>query len=112
MILDRFLSLRFSKSPFPVVSPAETIFWIVSCAMNPKLGPFHPPGHFGLFSLIDFTEWNVSLICHNCPPEMVKGSFSEPLSLFLVLTLLLGEMFDVRRNGPHGGKLRRLGRGW
>jgi len=51
-------------------------------------------------------------ISHICPLELVKGSFSHHGTSYLVLTLLLGEMLDVGRYGPPGGKLSLLGHGW
>jgi hypothetical protein len=56
--------------------------------------------------------WNAALICHICLPGVVKGSFSQHWPFYLVLTLLLGEMFDIAWNGPHGGKLNLLCQGW
>jgi len=106
------LSLRCIKSVFPVISPLQASFWIVSRAMLPTLGPFLPPSHCCLYSTDDVVGWNALLICHICPLEVAKGSFSERWPLYLVLTLLLGKMLDVARNGPHGGKLRLLCQGW
>jgi len=40
------------------------------------------------------------------------GSFSEHWPLYLVLTSFLGEMLDVARHGPHGGKLGLVCQGW
>jgi len=51
-------------------------------------------------------------ICHICLPEVAKDSFTEQRPLYLVLTLLLGEMLDVARYGPHGGMLSLLCQGW
>ena len=106
------LSLHCLKSVFPVFSPPQASFWIVSCAMLPTLGPFLPPSHSCLYSHDDIIVSNASLICHICPPVVAKGSFSEHWLLYLVLTLLLGEMLDIARNGLHGGKLRLLCQGW
>jgi len=87
------LSLRCLKSAFPVISPLQASFWIISCAMLPTLGPFVPPSHSCLCSPDDVVGWNALSICHICPPEVAKGSFSEHWPLYLVLNLLLGEMF-------------------
>jgi len=106
------LSLRCLKSAFPINFPAQASFWIVICAMLPTLGPFLHPSHSCLYLPDDVVVWNALSICHISPPEVAKGSFSEHWPLCLVLTLLLGEMLDVARNGPHGGKLRLLCQGW
>jgi len=106
------LSLRCLRSAFPVVSPPQAFFWIISYAMPPTLRPFLPLSHSCLDSPNDVVVWNASLICHICPPEVAKGSFSEYWPLYYVWTLLLGEMLDVARNEPHGGKLRLLCHGW
>ena len=53
-----------------------------------------------------------SSICSIYPLEVANDSFSEHCPLYIVLTLLLGEMLDVARYGPHGGKLRLLCQGW
>jgi len=106
------LSLRCLQCPFPMVSPLQASFWIVTCAMLAMVGPFLPTSHSCLYSPDDVVGWNASSICHICPPEVAKGSFSDHWPLYLVLTLLLGEMLDDARNGPHGGKLRLLCQGW
>jgi len=80
--------------------------------MLPTLGPFLPPSHSCLYSLDDVVVWISLLICCISRPGVGKGSFSENLPLYLVLTLLLGEMLDVARCGPNGGKLRLLCQGW
>ena len=104
--------LRCFKSAFPVFSPPKASFQIESCAMLPTLGPFLPPSHSFLYSLDDVVVWISSSICHICPPEVAKGSFSEHSPLYLVLNLLLGKMLDIARYRPHGGKLRLLCQGW
>jgi len=44
-------------------------------------------------------------ICHIGPVAVLKSSLSQHRPLYLVLTLLLGEMLDVARYGRHGCKL-------
>ena len=56
--------------------------------------------------------WIAWSICHLRPLDVVKGSFSEHWPLYLVLTLLLGNMLDVARYRPHGGKLHLLCQVW
>jgi len=106
------LSLRCLKSSFLVISLLQDSFWIVSRVILQTLGPFLPPSNPCLYSHDDIVLWNGSLFCHICPWEVAKGSFSEHWPFYLVLTLLLGEMLVVARNGPHGGKLRLWGEGW
>jgi hypothetical protein len=60
----------------------------------------------------DIVVWNSSSICNICLPEVANGSVSEDWPMYLVLTLLFGEMLDVARNGPHGGKMGLLWQGW
>jgi hypothetical protein len=73
---------------------------------------FVPPSHTCLYLLDAVIAWIGMLFRHICLPEVVKGSFSEHESLNVVLTLLLGQMLDVARYGPHGSKLRLLCQGW
>jgi hypothetical protein len=43
---------------------------------------------------------------------ILRGRKYFLLMLYIVLTMLLSEMLDVARNGPHGDKLRLLCQGW
>jgi len=105
-------SLPFLKSVFWVVSPPPATFWIASCATLQELGPFLLPSNTCLHSFDDIVVWNALSICHICLPVMAKGFFSEHWPLYFVLTLLLDEMLNVARYGPHRGKLRLLCFGW
>ena len=102
------LSLPCLISAFPDFSLPQASCWIVSCAMPPMRRPCLFPRLSCLYSVDDTVVGNASWICHICLPEVAKGSFSENWPLYLVLTLLLGEMLDVARYGPHGRKLRHL----
>ena len=51
-------------------------------------------------------------ICCSCQLVLATGSFSEHRPLYSVSTLLIGEMLEVARYGPHGGKLHLVYRGW
>ena len=93
------------------MAPQKASFWIVSCATLPTLVPFLPPSRSGLHWLDTIEMWNALSIWHICPPEVWTSSFSEYSPLDLVLTLLLGEMLDVTRYGPNGGKLSRICQG-
>jgi len=44
--------------------------------------------------------------------ESGEWFFSKHWAMYLVLTLLLGEMLDDARSGPHGGMLHLLCQGW
>jgi hypothetical protein len=105
------LSVHCLRRAFPVYSSPKASFWIISCTMLSTLGPFLPPSHSCLDSPDDVMMWNDMSICHICPPEVAKGSFSEHPPLYLVLTLSLCKMLDVTRNGPPGGKLCNLCQG-
>jgi len=103
-ILNPFLCFFVAlKIVFPVVSPPKASFQMVSCSLLPMLWPFLPPSHSCLCSLDDVAGRISATICHIYPPGVAKGSFSDHWPLYLVLTLLLGEMLDVARYGPHGG---------
>jgi len=106
------LYLPCIKSAFSVISPPQSSFWIVSCAMLPMLAPCLAPNHYCLYSPHDVRVWNASSICHIRQLEVAKGSFSEHWPLYLLLTLLLGEMLDVAKKEPYGGKLCLLCHGW
>jgi len=47
-----------------------------------------------------------------CPPGVAQDSYSDHWPLYPVFTLMMGEMLDVARWGPHGGKLRLSCQGW
>jgi len=106
------LSLHCLKSAFPVVSRLQASLCAISCAMLPTLRHFLPPSQSCLYSPDDVVVWNALEICHIGPLEVAKGSFSEHWPLYRVLTLLLADMLDVARNGPHWGKLHLLGQRW
>ena len=73
--------------------------------MLPPLGPFLPPSRSSL-SLLDDGDVGTALsIFRNCMLEVVNSSFSEHWSMTQVFPLLLGEMLNVARYRPHGGKL-------
>jgi len=105
IILDPFLSLHCLKSAFPSCSPPKASWYIASRAMLPTLRPFLPPSLSDLHSLDDVVMWTALSICRICPLQVKKSSFSDHWPLCRVLTLLLAEMSDVARYGPHGGKL-------
>jgi len=79
--------------------------------MLPPLGRFLPPSLSCLHSLDDVDVWSALLICSIWPPEVERSSFLEHWPLYRVLTSLLGEILDVARYGPHGGKLCHLCQG-
>jgi len=74
--------------------------------MLPTYAPYLPPSRFCLHWLDDVGVWISWSIWHICLLDVVKGSSSEHRPLYLVVTLLLGEMLDVAKDGPHQGKLQ------
>ena len=93
------------------MTPPQDSFWITRCAMLQQLRPFLLPSHSCLHS-VDVVLCSALWIRHICLQVVAKGSFSEHSSLYFVLTLLMGKMFEIVRYGPHGGKLHLLSRGW
>jgi hypothetical protein len=70
---------------------------------------FLHPSQSGLGSLDDIIMWIAVSIFHICLPDVAKGYFSDFRLLYIVFSLLLGEMLDVVRYGLYGGKLGLLG---
>jgi len=73
--------------------------------MLATFGLFLPLSCSWLHPLDDIEVWTASSKCSICQPEVVKSSFLKHWPLYLLLTLLWGEMLDVGRYGPHVGKL-------
>jgi len=64
--------------------------------MDQGLGLVQLPSHSCYNSLHDDVVWIGWSICCTCQLEVVKTSFSEHSPLYVVLTLLLGEMLDLQ----------------
>jgi len=75
------LCLYCISSAFLVVSQLQASFWIASCTMPQGLGVSLLPSLSSLDSLDDVVAWSALLICHKCPPEVAKSSFSEDWQL-------------------------------
>ena len=71
-----------------------------------------PPSHNCLYLLDNVVVWTDWLICLVSLPEGATDSVSEHRPMHRGVTMLLCEMFDVSRYGPHRGKLHPLFHGW
>ena len=105
-------SLHCLRSGFLIVSPPRASFWIASPTMLEGLRLILLPSHSSLHPLDDVVMWRALSNCRICLPVVPNGSFSEQWPFYFGLTLLIHEMSDVARSGPHRGKLPRWCRGW
>jgi len=107
------LCLLCSKCLLLIVSPSKASSWNVHRTLLTKLGPILPPSRSCLDSLDNvIVVWIAWSICRIRQPEVAKYPFTEHWPLFLELTVLFGEMSDVARYGPYGGKLCLSCEGW
>jgi hypothetical protein len=99
------LSLHCMRSAFLIFAPPQASFWIASCAKPQPLGLSLRPSRSCTHSLDDIILWNTVWICHNCQSAVAKCTVSEHWPLQFVLTLVLGKVLDVGRDGQYGGKM-------
>jgi len=105
-------SLCWLKSSILLVSPPQASFLIATCAILQGLAPCQTPSRSVLHSLEDVVLRRCRSIFRIGLLVVAKSSFLEHWPLYCVLTLLMGDMLDVGRDGPHGGKLPLSHRGW
>jgi len=101
----QFSLSTFTNSLFLIISSATSIFWIANRALHRGLRLYLIRSCLCLNSVNDFVLWKDVWICHICPPEVVKSSFSEDWLDGFVVTLLLDEMLDVTCQRWYRGRI-------
>jgi len=112
IILDAFLFLLIALNVcFSSFLHQKLLFRLEAVQCSQRWDSFDLQATLGVHLLDYLLSWMASSICCISPPEVAQCLFSEPWPLYLESTSLLGEILEVSRYGPHGGKLCHLCQG-